>query len=118
MATSWEQIYAAAMIPIDDVRLQEQLQISPALFNRRMSLYVTTAMPLLSRPPELLAYLKDSMEEPEYDDFEWTSIKASSYFIFVEFSYTSARLVIISGTDLFAFRGLDIAVVRISIANC
>lgn len=78
MATSWEQIYAAAMIPIDDVRLQEQLEISPALFNRRMSLYVSAAMPLLSRPPELLKYLKDGMEEPTYDDYEWTSTAAST----------------------------------------
>lgn len=77
MATSWEQIYAAAMIPIDDIRLQEQLQISPALFNRRMSLYVTTAMPLLSRPPELLKYLKEGMEEPSYDEYEWTSTAGS-----------------------------------------
>lgn len=78
MATSWEQIYAAAMIPIDDIRLQEQMAISPALFYRRMSLLLTTAMPLLYRPPELAAYLKNSMEEPEYDDYEWVSTAGST----------------------------------------
>lgn len=78
MATSWEQIYAAAMIPIDDIRLQEQMAISPALFYRRMSLFLTAAMPLLSRPPELAAYLRESMEEPEYDEYEWVSTAGST----------------------------------------
>ena len=78
MATTWEQIYAAAMMPIDDIRLQEQMEISPALFYRRMSLYVTAAMPLLSRPPELLTYLAKDMVTPMYDDYEWTSTAESA----------------------------------------
>ena len=77
MATTWAEIYAAAMIPIDDLRLQEQLAISPALYYRRMSLYVTAAMPLLSRPPELLQYLINGMVAPEYSDFEWVSTEES-----------------------------------------
>lgn len=78
MATSWAELYTAAMVPIDDLRLQEQLAISPALFYRRMSLYVQTAMPLLSRPPELLRYLERDMQEPQYSDFEWTSTEEST----------------------------------------
>ena len=43
-----------------------------------MSLYVEMALPLLSRPPELLAYLKGEMVEPEYADYDWTSTAAST----------------------------------------
>lgn len=78
MATSWAQIDAAAMVVIDDIRLNEQLEISPALYYRRMALYVSAAMPLLSRPPELLAYLTNGMTEPVYDDYEWVSTAAST----------------------------------------
>ena len=78
MATSWAEIDAAAMVQIDDVRLQEQLQISPALYYRRMAMFVEAAMPLLSRPPEFLAYLTQSMEKPEYDEFEWVSTDDST----------------------------------------
>ena len=76
--TNWAEICAAAMVPIDDLRLQEQLEISPALFYRRMSLFITTAMPMLSRPPELLHYLVNGMEAPKYDDFEWISTEEST----------------------------------------
>lgn len=78
MATTWAEIDAAAMIPIDDLRLQEQLAISPALYYRRMSLFVTSAMPLLSRPPELLQYLVNGMVAPEYADYEWVSTEEST----------------------------------------
>lgn len=78
MATSWATIDAAAMVQIDDVRLQEQLQISPALYYRRMALFVEAAMPLLSRPPEFAAYLTQSMVSPEYDEFEWVSTDDST----------------------------------------
>lgn len=78
MATSWAEIDAAAMVLIDDIRLQEQLEVSPALYYRRMSLFVQTAMPLLSRPPELLGYLTGSAVQPEYGDYEWTSTEDST----------------------------------------
>lgn len=79
MATSWAEIITNnAMVLINDVRLSEQLEISPALFYRRMSLYVKNALPLLSRPPELIAYLKTGLEEPEFADFEWTSTDEST----------------------------------------
>ena len=78
MATNWATIISAAMVPIDDIRLQEQLSISPALFYRGMSLYVKNALPMLSKPPALLTYLKEGMEEPTYADYYWTSTEAST----------------------------------------
>lgn len=76
--TSWAEIDAAALVLIDDLRLQEQLATSPALFYRRMSLFVTSAMPLLSRPPELLTYLVNGMQAPAYDDATWVSTEEST----------------------------------------
>lgn len=78
MATTWADIVAAALVQIDDVRLEEQMAVSPAQFYRRMSALISQAMPLLSRPPELLTFLKGGMESPAYDDYEWTSTEAST----------------------------------------
>lgn len=76
--TNWADIYAAAMTWIDDVRLTEQLSISPALYSRRMSLFVLRALPMLNKPPELLDYLLAEKEEPIYTDFYWTSTEEST----------------------------------------
>lgn len=79
MATSWADVIAnSAMVFIDDVRLKEQLQTSPALFYRRMSLYVENALPLLSRPPELITYLNNGLTKPTFADFEWVSTDEST----------------------------------------
>lgn len=78
MATMWADIVSAAMVEIDDVRLEEQMAVSPAQFYRRMSALIEIALPLMSRPPELLDYLMGEMEEPEFDDYEWTSTAAST----------------------------------------
>lgn len=78
MATSWAEIDAAAMVLIDDIRLQEQLEVSPALYYRRMALFVQTALPLLSRPPEFLGYLTGSEVVPEYADYDWISTEDST----------------------------------------
>lgn len=77
MATAWADIVAAAMVQIDDVRLQDQLSTSPAQFYRRMAAWIKQAMPLLNRPPQLLAYLKKDMVAPEYADAEWVSTAES-----------------------------------------
>ena len=76
--TTWADIIASAMIQIDDVRLQEQMAVSPAQFYRRMSEILLQALPLLARPPELLAYLKRGEVDSTYDDYEWTSTEAST----------------------------------------
>ena len=78
MATSWADIVSASLVQIDDVRLEEQMAVSPAQFYRRMSAMIQQAMPLLARPPELLAELKKSMQAPSYDDYEWQSTEEST----------------------------------------
>lgn len=75
--TAIAEIISEAMIYIDDVRLQEQLDSNPALFYRRTSAYVSAAMPLLSSPPELLEYIEKDFTEPQYDDFTWISTEES-----------------------------------------
>lgn len=76
--TSWADIVAAALIQIEDVRLEEQMSVSPAQFYRRMSALIQQAIPLLSRPPELLTFLKGGMTEPIYEDYEWISDEGST----------------------------------------
>lgn len=78
MATKWADIVTSALVQIDDVRLEEQMAVSPAQFYRRMAAIIQQALPLLSRPPELLTFLKDGMALPAYDDFEWTSTEEST----------------------------------------
>lgn len=76
--TAFSDIVSAALVQIDDVRLTEQLQVSPALFYRRMTALIWQALPLLSRPPELLTYLQTGMTDAVYDDYEWTSTQEST----------------------------------------
>lgn len=78
MATAWADIVSAAMVQIDDVRLEEQMAVSPAQFYRRMSALILQALPLLSRPPELLSFFQKDMQAPAYDDYEWVSDGAST----------------------------------------
>lgn len=75
--TALSEIIAEAMIYIDDVRLQEQLDVNPALFYRRTSAYITAAMPLLSSPPELYEYISKEYVPAEYDSFTWISTAES-----------------------------------------
>lgn len=76
--TSWADIYAAAAVYINDIRLDEQMSISPALYYRRMSLFASRALPKLCKPPELLEYLESEKTEPVFGDFEWTSTEEST----------------------------------------
>lgn len=71
--TAIADVIAQAMVIIDDIRLQEQISVNPALFYRRMSAYVDAAMPLLSSPPQLYEYISKNYTQPTYDDYEWTS---------------------------------------------
>ena len=75
--TAIADVITQAMVYIDDIRLQEQLAINPALFYRRMSDYINAAMPLLSSPPQLLDYVHGQYTAPEYADTYWTSTEAS-----------------------------------------
>ena len=76
--TTWADIIASAMVLIDDVRLEEQLSVSPAQFYRRMVGWVNLAFPKLSKPPELLTFLKLGKVDPEYDDYLWESTEEST----------------------------------------
>ena len=78
MATAWADITTAAMVLIDDVRLEEQLAVSPAQFYRRMTLWIKQAYTKLSKPPELFEYLKLGKVDAEYDDYLWQSTEAST----------------------------------------
>lgn len=74
MGTAWSEVISDhAMVFIDDVRLMNQAEENPARFLRRMSLYMKNAIPLFSRPPEMIAYLKEGLTEPDYRDGAWVS---------------------------------------------
>lgn len=79
MGTSWAEVICNYAMPlIDDVRLTDEMGSSPALFFRRMSFYVNLALPNLSRPPELDSYIKQDLEQPEYEDTVWISTQEST----------------------------------------
>lgn len=75
--TAIADVITQAMVYIDDIRLQEQLAVNPALFYRRMSDYINAAMPLLSSPPQLLDHVHGQYTAPEYGEEYWTSTEAS-----------------------------------------
>lgn len=78
MATTWSDIIVNnAMVVIDDVRLTEELEIDAAQFFRRMAMYFSMALPLVSRPPELYQYLTNGLIEATYTDSEWVSTAES-----------------------------------------
>lgn len=78
MGTAWSEVICNYAMPlIDDVRLTDQMGSNPALFFRRMSLYVNLALPNLSRPPELDTYLKKDLTQPDYADITWVSTDES-----------------------------------------
>lgn len=76
--TAWSEILTGpAMTVIDDVRWREELRENPARFFRAKSQYITLALPMLSRPPELLRHLQSGMTQPDWADSEWTSTEES-----------------------------------------
>jgi hypothetical protein len=76
--TGWTEIIKAAMVIIDDIRWQEDMETNPALFFRAKSDFVQRAVADLNRPPELYDYLTGNMVLPSYDDTEWVSDEAST----------------------------------------
>ena len=78
MGTPWTEIICNYAMPVmDDVRLIDQMGENPALFFRRMALYMDLAIPMVSRPPELDSYLKYELVKPVYDDMIWRSTSES-----------------------------------------
>ena len=67
MGTSYAEIINDyAMMQIDDIRLREDIAISPARFLRKMALYMKNAIPRFTKPAEAQGWLEH--DEPEYDD--------------------------------------------------
>lgn len=64
-----ELITDHAMVEINDVRLEQQLQQNAALFFRRMWLYVKNGVPLFNNPPEMRERL--AYTAPLFADYEW-----------------------------------------------
>lgn len=76
MGTAWAEIITDyAMVEISDTRLSEELKESPALFFRRMDLYMRNAVPYFSSPPEMQSWL--SYTAPQYADYSWTGETSS-----------------------------------------
>lgn len=71
--TGWSDVITAAMQVIDDERWRDELRINAAQFYRAKSQTVIFALPLMSKPPELLAYLQTDMMSAGYDDFVYIS---------------------------------------------
>ena len=79
MGTPWSEVICNYAMPvIDDVRLTDQMSENPALFLRRMSMYMDLAIPMVSRPPELGEYLNYQIEKPTYADAVWVSTDEST----------------------------------------
>ena len=79
MGTAFSEIISDfAMVEIDDIRLRQQAQETPALFYRRMWLYLQNAIPLFNRPPEMRAYLLNDLQAPTFDNVEWVSTESST----------------------------------------
>ena len=78
MGTPWTEIICNYAMPVmDDVRLIDQMGENPALFFRRMALYMDLAIPMVSRPPELDSHLNYELVKPVYDDMIWRSTSES-----------------------------------------
>ena len=59
-----------AMVEINDINLDKQLQDYPALFFRRMWMYVKNAIPIFNNPPELQQWL--AYTAPQFGEYNWT----------------------------------------------
>lgn len=69
--TEWSQVITKAKVLIDDVRWDRELAVDPARFYRAKSDYVLLALPLLNRPPNLQAAIKNGMTLPQYDSYSY-----------------------------------------------
>lgn len=65
-----------ALVEIDDERLNEMLEESPALLMRKMWLYVKNGIPYFQNPPEMRTLLK--YEAPIFDSYEWIAVSSGS----------------------------------------
>lgn len=73
----WTDLIVKAKVIIDDATWDRDLAENPARFFRAKSDYVSMALPLLNRPPNLLTWVKDGMKAPTYNSAEWVSTEES-----------------------------------------
>ena len=72
MGTAWASVITDdAMLIINDLRLSTELTENPALFFRKMTLYMKNAIPRFNRPPEMKDWL--TYKEPAFTDFTYTT---------------------------------------------
>lgn len=65
MGTSWASVITEdALLIINDLRLNDELEENPALFFRKMAFYMKSAVPRFNRPPEMKEQL--AYTEPEF----------------------------------------------------
>lgn len=77
--TTVADVIGQAMIIIDDIRMQQELAVSPAQFYRRFSQYLEVAITLVTKPPELYEYISNGYNAPEYTESTWISTEESKY---------------------------------------
>ena len=75
--TPVSEVISKAMVILDDIRLQRLLQENPALFFRKMQLYVDLALPLMSRPPELYTVVTEEYQPMSFAEAHWVSTAQS-----------------------------------------
>lgn len=99
--TGWSQVIAKAKVLIDDVRWDRELAVDPARFYRAKSDYVLLALPLLNRPPNLQAAIKNGMTLPHYDSYSYPVAEDISGNLTIETGMTGYEIasVVIRGAD-------------------
>lgn len=99
--TGWSQVIAKAKVLIDDVRWDRELAVDPARFYRAKSDYVRLALPLLNRPPNLQAAIKNGMALPQYNSYSYPLSEDISGNLTIETGMTGYEIasVVIRGTD-------------------
>ena len=75
--TTVADVISQALIIIDDKRMQRELAVDPALFYRRYSAYLETAIQRTTKPPQLYQYISSNYVPPTYTDYEWVSTEES-----------------------------------------
>lgn len=77
MGTSFiEVITDYALVEIDDERLIRDMNENPALFFRRMGLYMNIGIAYFNEPPEVRTRLIHT--PPTYGDYLWTAVSSAS----------------------------------------
>lgn len=99
--TGWSQVIAKAKVLIDDVRWDRELAVDPARFYRAKSDYVLLALPLLNRPPNLQAAIKNGMTLPQYGSYSYPVAEDISGNLTIETGMTGYEIasVVIRGAD-------------------